>query len=77
MIRITFSLVFALACLHTAAQEKATAYRVSALQHLNAALYQLVHNPANGLVYVAGPKAGFNREVENFVYVLDGCMSSN
>lgn len=72
MIRIKFSLLFIVASLYSAAQEKETAYHVSALQHVNAALYQLVHNPTNGLVYVAGPKAGFNRDVENFVYVLDG-----
>jgi DNA-binding beta-propeller fold protein YncE len=47
-------------------------YKIEGVQKINAEVYQLVHNPANGNVYVVGPKAGFNKNAENFVYVLNG-----
>ncbi|MCE7042450.1 YncE family protein [Dyadobacter sp. CY312] len=47
-------------------------YKIDGVQKINAEVYQLVHNPTNGNVYVVGPKAGFNKNSENFVYVLNG-----
>ncbi|WP_199539423.1 hypothetical protein [Dyadobacter luteus] len=47
-------------------------YKIEGVQKINAEVYQLVHNPTNGNVYVVGPKAGFNKNAENFVYVLNG-----
>lgn len=53
-------------------QENKASFKIDQVQKLPNELYQLVYNPTNSLVYVAGPKTGFDREVENFVYVLDG-----
>lgn len=47
-------------------------FKIEQTQKLPNELYQLVYNPTNSLVYVAGPKKGFDKEVENFIYVLDG-----
>ncbi|MCL7986848.1 YncE family protein [Sphingobacterium sp. lm-10] len=47
-------------------------YEIAHTQKLPNEVYQLVYNPTNDKVYVAGPKKGFNREVENFIYVLNG-----
>ncbi len=47
-------------------------YEIAHTQKLPNEVYQLVYNPTNHKVYVAGPKKGFNREAENFIYELDG-----
>jgi len=47
-------------------------FEIQHQQKLNSELYQLVYNPVNSLVYVAGPKAGFDKNAENYIYVLDG-----
>lgn len=46
-------------------------YSVAKSQQLNAEVYQLVFNPANQKIYVAGPKTGAGREGDNFIYALD------
>ena len=53
-------------------QENSANFKIEQMQKLPNELYQLVYNPTNNLVYVAGPKKGFDRNAENFVYVLDG-----
>ncbi len=72
MIKILFNAALLATFGFSYGQETAPAYHVSGVQHVNAEVYQLVYNPTSKLVYVAGPKAGFNREAENFIYVLDG-----
>lgn len=47
-------------------------FEIQHQQKLNNELYQLVYNPTNSSVYVAGPKAGFDKNAENYIYVLDG-----
>ncbi len=46
-------------------------YKVEKIQPVGAELYQLVYNPTNQRVYVAGPKTGAGREGDNFIYALD------
>lgn len=53
-----------------AQQKQPATYKVEAVQKINSEVYQLVHNPTDGNVYVAGPKAGFNRQSDNFIFVL-------
>ncbi len=53
-------------------QENTANFKIEQMQKLPNELYQLVYNPTNNLVYVAGPKKGFDKDAENFVYVLDG-----
>ncbi|MBL1411034.1 YncE family protein [Sphingobacterium faecale] len=53
-------------------QENTANFKIEQAQKLPNELYQLVYNPTTQLVYVAGPQKGFNKETENFVYVLDG-----
>ncbi|ERJ59916.1 YncE family protein [Sphingobacterium paucimobilis] len=53
-------------------QENNANFKIEQAQKLPNELYQLVYNPTNNLVYVAGPQKGFNKEAENFIYVLDG-----
>lgn len=55
-----------------AQQKHPPTYKVDAVQKINSEVYQLVYNPGDGNIYVAGPKAGFNRQADNFVYVLSG-----
>lgn len=57
--------------LQATAQEKPANYKIENVQKLNSELYQLVYNPTNNSVYVAGPKKGFSKDADNFVYVLD------
>ncbi|KGE12828.1 YncE family protein [Sphingobacterium deserti] len=47
-------------------------YEIVHIQKLPNEVYQLVYNPTDNNVYVAGPKKGFNRDTENFIYVLNG-----
>ncbi len=46
-------------------------YTIKQTQKLNAEVYQLVFNPTNQKIYVAGPKTGAGREGDNFIYALD------
>lgn len=46
-------------------------YSIEKSQQLNAEVYQLVFNPTNQKIYVAGPKTGAGREGDNFIYALD------
>lgn len=64
------SALVALACMASAQTTEEPRFDIRNTQHLNCEVYQLVYNPTDRMVYVAGPKKGFNREVENFVYVL-------
>ncbi len=53
------------------AQETKKSFHINQTQKLNCEVYQLVYNPTAKVVYVAGPKKGFDRKAENFVYVLN------
>lgn len=53
------------------AQDAEKSFHITQTQKLNCEVYQLVYNPKAHTVYVAGPKKGFDRNAENFVYVLD------
>lgn len=72
MKQLMIGATLALATLGSYAQETKTNFQIEHIQKLPIEVYQLVFNPTNELVYVTGPKKGFNKEVENFVYVLDG-----
>lgn len=61
----------ALSLTAAAQQPETTHFAIQKTQRLNCEVYQLVYNPTAHAVYVAGPKKGFNRDVDNFVYVLD------
>ncbi|MGJ1319884.1 YncE family protein [Sphingobacterium spiritivorum] len=54
------------------AQEKTPLFRIDKKQKIDSEVYQLVYNPSLDQVYVAGPKPGFNKEVDNYIYVLNG-----
>ncbi|WP_437919464.1 YncE family protein [Sphingobacterium sp. LRF_L2] len=47
-------------------------FKIDQVQKLPNEVYQLAYNPTNNLVYVAGPRKGFNKEENNYIYVLDG-----
>ena len=53
------------------AQDSESSFHINQTQQLNCEVYQLVYNPTEQVVYAAGPKKGFDREAENFVYVLN------
>lgn len=55
-----------------AQEKKESKYSVEKVQKVNAELYQLVFNPTDQKVYVAGPRTGAGREGDNFIYALDG-----
>jgi len=72
MKKIFLGIGFLIASLGVQAQGRAELYAIDKIQKLGSEVYQLVYNPSNNLVYVAGPKKGFKRDADNFIYVLDG-----
>lgn len=62
----TFLLSFTLTSIH--AQEKLSILKD---QKIDSDVYQLVFNPANQLVYVAGPQIGAGKDGEHFIYALN------
>lgn len=72
MKKSTLILAFAFAASAASVQEKDFDYEILHTQKLPNEVYQLIFNSANNKVYVAGPKKGFDKEAENFIYELDG-----
>jgi len=54
------------------AQDKKAIFKIDKKQKVDSEVYQLVYNPTLDQVYVAGPKTGFNKEIDNHIYVLNG-----
>jgi len=61
----------ALSSFSSFAQDAKPTFQIAGTQKLPIEVYQLVFNPTNKQVYVTGPRKGFNKEVDNYVYVLD------
>lgn len=72
MKKLFLGIGFLMTIIGAKAQNKTAQYTVEKLQKVNSEVYQLVFNPTNQLVYVVGPKKGFDRNADNHIYVLDG-----